>query len=101
MGGGLWLGLRLGQRTGGAAPRKLSPRQRLLFVVFMLVACAITAAVVVSFAAGKPGIGIAILVAFYILPTFVTTPLAIRRSRRRAEAARLARQTREHGESAA
>jgi hypothetical protein len=62
-----------------------------MFVLMMLGTLAITLAVVISFASGNPGIGIAILIAFYVLPTFINTPLRLRRSRREAEAARVAR----------
>ena len=71
-------------------PSDLPPRKRRLFILMMLGSLAITLAVVISFASGYPGIGIGILIAFYILPTFITTPLRIRRSRREAEAARAA-----------
>ena len=40
---------------------------------------------------GHAAIGIALLVAFYILPELVLVPLRIRRSRRTAEAARARR----------
>ncbi|MEA2495926.1 MAG: hypothetical protein QOJ29_3837 [Thermoleophilaceae bacterium] len=90
VGGGIWLGLRLSRRAG-ATPSDLPPRKRRIFVLMMVGTFAITLAVVISFASGKPGIGIGILIAFYILPTFITTPLRIRRSRREAEAARAAR----------
>jgi hypothetical protein len=36
------------------------------------------------------------VIAFYILPTFIQTPLRIRRSRREAEAARAARPEAQH-----
>lgn len=54
----------------------------------------ITAVSVWAFTTGRPAIGIAILVAFYILPTLVMTPVRIRRSRRRAEEARAQREQR-------
>ena len=75
-------------------PSDLPPRKRRLFVLMMLGTLVITLAVVISFASGNPGIGIGILIAFYVLPTFITTPLRIRRSRREAEAARAARAAR-------
>jgi ABC-type phosphate transport system permease subunit len=47
-----------------------------------------------AFATGRPGIGIGVLIAAYVLPEFVLMPLRIRRSRAAAEAARSARKAR-------
>lgn len=48
----------------------------------------ITAVCAWAFASGHSVIGIAVLVAVYVLPEFVLLPLRIRRSRRAADAAR-------------
>jgi hypothetical protein len=48
-----------------------------------------------SFAAGRPAIGIGLLVAIFVLPEFVLMPMRIRRSRAAAEKAREARAARQ------
>jgi fatty acid desaturase len=88
---GVWLGVRLAARLGAKPLRELPPQTRRRFWLFLGLATLPTIGVVIAFASGHPGIGIAILVAVYILPTFITTLLPIRRARREAAAARLRR----------
>jgi hypothetical protein len=84
------------RRHGYATPRDLPPRQRRLLWLGLLLALLVTIVCGWAFATGHPAVGIAVLVAFYILPEFVLVPLRIRRSRRAADAAR---RRRTHGGS--
>jgi hypothetical protein len=76
------------RHRGYATPRDLSPRQRRLLALGLLLALLVTGVSGWAFATGHPAIGIAVLVAFYVLPEFVLVPLRISRSRRVAEAGR-------------
>ena len=69
----------------------LRPEKRRVFWLFMAGAVVVTAMCAWAFASGHAAIGIAVLVAVYVLPEFVLLPLRIRRSRRAAEAARARR----------
>jgi Flp pilus assembly protein TadB len=65
----------------------LPPDKRRMFWLFLAAAVIITAVCAWAFASGHAAIGIAVLVAFYVLPEFVLLPLRNRCSRRAAEAA--------------
>jgi hypothetical protein len=92
-GGTYWLMRRFLRRRGLKTPAvtDLPPEQRRMFWLFITAAVVITAVCAWAFASGHAAIGIAVLVAFYVLPEFVLLPLRIRRSRRPAEAARARR----------
>jgi hypothetical protein len=90
------LTMRWFRRRGYTTPRDLPARQRRLLWLGLLVTVLVTVACGWAFATGRPAVGIAVLVAFYILPEFVLVPLRIRRSRR---AAAVARQRRTGGDA--
>jgi hypothetical protein len=71
--------------------RALPPGKRRMVWLGMAVTLVIGVVPVWLIVTGHAAIGIALLVAFYILPEFVLVPLRIRRSRRAAEAARARR----------
>lgn len=81
-----WLALQRSRlRVGFSA----LPRERRRLIWLMLGAMAVVTGVVAwAFNSGHSTIGIAVLVAFFVLPEFVRTPLRIRRARARAEASR-------------
>ena len=82
------LTMRWFRKRGYTTPRDLPPQQRRLLWLGLLVALLVTVACGWAFATGHPAVGIAVLVAFYVLPELVLIPLRIRRSRRAAEVAR-------------
>jgi hypothetical protein len=75
------------RRRGYTTPRDLPSQQRRLLWLGLLVAVLVTVACGWAFGTGHPAVGIAVLVAFYILPEFGLTPLRIRGSRRAAAVA--------------
>jgi membrane protein YdbS with pleckstrin-like domain len=72
--------------------RDLRTGKRRAVWLSMAVALVIAAGCGWAFTHGHAAVGIAVLVAFYVLPEFVLIPLRIRRSRRAADAARARRQ---------
>lgn len=86
---GLWLGTHVtasSRRKRGVQPARWRRSLALMAViaVFALVATWLLLN-------GQPAVGIGMLVAIYIVPTLVATPLRIRRANKRAREARLRR----------
>ena len=93
IGGGTYLLMMRFLRRRGFETVAVSGAEAVQRMLRLCVAAAIvvTAVCAWAFASGHAAIGIAVLVAVYVLPAFVLMPLRIRRSRRDAEAARARR----------
>ena len=88
---GGWLGTKLASRMGTNRLAELNPQEKRRAYTRLGVLLAIyvpaTAVSVWALTSGHVGIGIAVLVAAFVLPDFVIVPLRIRRSREAARAA--------------
>ena len=91
-GGSYWLMMRWMRRRVVKTPLDLPPDKRRQAWLYMAIGLAIAAVGGWAFTSGHAAIGIAILVAFYVLPQFVLIALRIRRSRQAAQAARARRE---------
>jgi hypothetical protein len=85
----------LARRARIETPHDLPPGRRrrfwLRFLPLVALSLGITAVAAWSFTSGRPAIGIAVLVVFFVLPDLALLPVRIRRSRKRATAARARR----------
>jgi hypothetical protein len=90
-----WLGnaclRKLGHKTLAETLAEMPRRARRHLWLSMLVGLAIASVVGWAFSSHHGAIGVAVLVALFILPEFVLVPLRIRRSRRAAETSRARR----------
>ena len=88
-----WLMMRFLRRRGYKLNTlsDLPPAKRRIIWVCLAVTLVVAAFCGWAFANGHAAIGIAVLVAVYVLPEFVLLPFRIRRSRQAAEAARARR----------
>jgi hypothetical protein len=91
---GLWLGNVLARRTGIPTIGEMPGRRRVVVVLTVLCVSGVALFAAWLITHGQPTIGIAILVAVFVLPNLVLLPLRLRRARRRAEEARAARRAR-------
>lgn len=91
-GGTYWLMMRWMRGRGVRTPRALPPDKRRKVWFYMTLGLVIAAVSGWAFTSGHAAIGIALLVAVYVLPEFVLMPLRIRRSRQAAQAARARRE---------
>jgi hypothetical protein len=85
---GVWLAMRLAPRLTGKTMGEIPPAKRRAFLLMTLLMLILTVVVVWAFISGHPLVAISLLVIFYVLPHFVTVPIRISRSRRRAGEAR-------------
>jgi hypothetical protein len=87
---GLWLAPRFARRLGIPTDRPRTERVRIYAVLGVVLALGLLA--VWAIVKGHAALGIAILVAVYVLPNLVTIPIRIRQSNRRAREARSRRE---------
>lgn len=87
---GVWLGTKLASRTGARGlkdlPAEQRRRARLTIGALLAIYVPATAVSVWALTSGHVGVGIAVLVAAFVLPDFVVVPLRVRRSRQVAKA---------------
>lgn len=88
---GYWVSNALMPRFGLKNMREQPPAKRRMFWLSMGVAVVIAAFEGWAFNTHHGGVGVAVLIAFFVLPEFVLIPLRIRRSRRAAERSRARR----------
>ena len=87
---GVWLGLRFSRRAGiGADARPAIRTRTLVLLTLMAVPSLVAAWAIVN---GHAAVGIAILVAIFVVPNLIEIPTRIRQSNRRAREARARRE---------
>jgi Zn-dependent membrane protease YugP len=93
---GLWLANELARRVGLPTFTDLSVRRRVIVVASIAGTTAVALFAAWTIANGQPAVGIALLVAVFVLPELIVLPIRVRRARRRADVARGARRARDY-----